>query len=83
MRKIKWSVIVVNKKNENMCDCIEYDTLKEALLYHGDDEQTEINGIEEEGNITNIYPVKDLYDVLTKEQEKELLKKYGELNGNE
>ena len=80
MNNVKWFVNVFNEKNDNMVDYIEYKSLKDALLYHGDDEQAEIFGINENEEIIDI---KNAGEVLTKEQEKELLKKFGELNGNE
>ena len=80
MREIKWFANVFNENNDNMVDYVEYKNLKNALLYHADDQQAEIFGINENEEIIDI---KNTGEVLTKEQEKELLKKYGELNGNE
>lgn len=80
MREIKWFANVFNENNDNMVDYVEYKSLKEALLYHADDQQAEIFGINENEEIIDI---KNTGEILTKEQEKELLKKYGELNGNE
>lgn len=80
MRKIEWFANVFNENNDNMVDYVEYKSLKNALLYHADDQQAEIFGINENEEIIDI---KNTGEVLTKEQEKELLKKYGELNGNE
>ena len=80
MRKIEWFANVFNKNNDNMVDYVEYKSLKDALLYHADDEQAEIFGINENEEVIDI---KNTGEVLTKEQEEELLKKYGELNDNE
>lgn len=80
MKKIEWFANVFNKNNDNMVDYVEYKSLKDALLYHGDDEQAEIFGINENEEVIDI---KNTGEVLTNEQEKELLKKFGELNGNE
>lgn len=80
MRKIEWFANVFNKNNDNMVDYVEYKSLKDALLYHADDEQAEIFGINEHEFVIDI---KNTGETLTKEQEEELLKKYGELNGNE
>lgn len=80
MEKIKWYANIFNAKNDNMVDYVEYKSLKDTLLYHADDEQAKIFGINENEEVIDI---KNTGEVLTNEQEKELLKKFGELNGNE